>query len=295
MVARAFTRTTNGKISQYKFHRNTLVWVEGTTDYPFFEPITRSMACSLRCAGGREECDKLAHAMIADDLPYVVIKDGDYGILDDETSRHRRYVVLARYSIENYCAEPQLVETVCRTCSNGALGGAELRDRFCRLLEEVERSLKALVIYDVAVQRNEDANKKVLPRNVMEILAQTTPSILDTGRIDAMRRDLDEALGLEFKEEAEELVGAFLSERRFVDVLKGHLVFGLVRWFILGELRRAGIKATLDNRVLRAWLGVELWQMKKSDDHITLREHVEAAVRDAGCTQARNQLTGQAG
>lgn len=223
----------------------------------------------------------MARATVRRDLPYVIIIDGDYGILDDIGIDDQRIVMLARYSIENYCAEPELVETVCRLYSGGAVGGASLEARFSHLIQEVEKGLRELVVCDVAVQRDVEGAKRVLPRSIVEILERKYPPKLNMGRIAALREELEESVADERRREAEDLIARFLSKGRFLDVLRGHLVFDLIRWFILGEFRRAGLRATFDDRILRALLAAELWSLQTTEDHAGLRCRVEEGLRDA--------------
>lgn len=277
-----FARTTSGKNAQHRFHSDTIVvWVEGRTDYSFFEPLTRSKECTLRWAGGREECEKVGRATISDDLPYVIIIDGDYSILHEGRNDDPRIIVLTRYSIENYCAEPGLMETVCRLYSEGEARGTALETRFGELLDEIESGLRELVIRDVAMQRSAGRGRRVLPGSALELLEKKEPPRVNLGRVEALLGETERSVGAEGIEEAKQLVMEFVRNGRFVDVLRGHLVFDLMRWFILGELKRVGLRATFDNRVLRASLGAELWKLTETDDHETLRRCVEEGLQDA--------------
>ena len=50
-----------------------LVYVEGYTDFPFYEEVLRNCNYHLKAQGGKEECEKLAGTLIDQDLPFVVV------------------------------------------------------------------------------------------------------------------------------------------------------------------------------------------------------------------------------
>ena len=151
MSASQFERTTEGKIARYRFLDMPVVWLEGETDYPMYEPILSEMGCEIGWADGKQECRKLVEAMMAGDLPYVVVLDGDYEILRRCRSWHRRAVLLQRHSIENYCAEVGVVQSVCRKYSRGRVVVGDVGVRFGNLLEALESELGDLVVLDVAL------------------------------------------------------------------------------------------------------------------------------------------------
>ena len=106
-----FSRSESGIENRDLFYLpKILVYVEGQTDFPFYEEVLRNYNYYLKAQGGKEEGKKLANALIRKDLPYVVVLDGDYGILDSTRSKHRRVVILHRYSFENYLFEKEPIE-----------------------------------------------------------------------------------------------------------------------------------------------------------------------------------------
>ena len=108
-----FDQTEQGKINRYLFCQDPLVWVEGVSDIPFYGHALAAGSCTILAAEGKSECIKLADAIKKHDLPYVVIMDGDYGILERRKPDHRWVVHLDRNSIENYLFEKDLVQHVC--------------------------------------------------------------------------------------------------------------------------------------------------------------------------------------
>lgn len=277
-----FTRTTQGKIALYRFFDEPLVWLEGGTDYPMFEPLLRPMNCKLRFAGGKRECLKLAQAMIDDDLPYVVVVDGDYEILRRQRSYHRRALLLRRYSIENYCAEPVLIGVVCQRYSEGRVADGDAGERFEELLGQLERELRAMVVLDIALSGKHGGDEGgVLPKSIVSVLATKVPMAFDRAKVrEIVTRGRRNCRHRASRRKANALLDGYMAKRRFVDILRGHWVFEMIRWFVVGELRRVEMKMHIDNRGLRALLGSEMWREGESQDHRSVRRGLQRAVRE---------------
>lgn len=289
--ASGFSRTTSGKIALYRFYPIPVVWVEGVTDYVMFERLLNGNRCVIRDAGGVKECRKLAEAMITKDLPYIVVMDGDYGILTRRRSLHRRVVFLRRHSIENYAAEATLLGLLCQRYCHGVVRDGVFSRQFRKLLVEVEDALRDLVVLDVACQDN---GYKVLPDSILEFLSRKRPPAFNRTRIErAVTVARQNCVGNGGTGVAEELVDRFLTTGRFVDIVKGHWVFELIRWFMVGELKRAGATMRLDDEGLRMLLAQEMWRVK-SKDHLTLERGLKRAVREVRKIRAAARSAGGA-
>ena len=241
----------------------------------------------MRHAGGVEECRKLARTMIDSDLPFVVVMDGDYGILDRGRSYHRRVIFLRRHSIENYCAEAALVASVCRGYSEGRVEEGIVGERFVELLEQVETELTELVLLDIA---SRGAAEKIGPKSVVVLLSRRAPPVFDRGKIEGIVREIREKCEDRWNEAAtREALGRFVANRRFVDVVKGHWVFELIRWFISGELKKVGMTMRLDDKALRMLLASKMWRGTTWEDHVRLRRCLGRAVREVKGMRFGNQ------
>ncbi|MYH63244.1 MAG: hypothetical protein F4148_16310 [Caldilineaceae bacterium SB0675_bin_29] len=281
MTSKNFDRTTQGKIAQFRFFDEPVVWVEGETDYPIYEQLLGKMGCKTLWAGGKPECWKLVEAMIADDLPYVVVLDGDYEILRRRKSYHRRALLLGRYAIENYCAEIGLVQNVCRRYSYGKVVVGDVGSRFGRLLDRIEGELMDLVILDIALaQVGGKDGKGVLAGNVRRILEVGVPLMVDREKVKHLVAQKDRDGFEKEKDEARELLNRFVGRKRFVDILKGSWAFGLIYHFIASELQNVKITMRMDKRELRVALGAEMWVEDRSRDHRSLRRRLKTAVRE---------------
>ena len=99
----SLARTPSGLASEYLFYKETVVYVEGYTDIPFYDTVLQNYYnYRIKAKHGKEKCKELATALVEDDLPYVVVLDGDYEILESTRSKHRRVILLHRHSLENY-------------------------------------------------------------------------------------------------------------------------------------------------------------------------------------------------
>lgn len=107
--------------------------------------------------------------MVNDNLPYLVLLDGDYAILSGGRSIHRHVVRLDRYSFENYLWESEVINRACHraACSGDRtdIAGPE----FDRINQHLANTLHEMVEVDVAARRSDPA-PKVLPDRVDRLL-----------------------------------------------------------------------------------------------------------------------------
>ena len=165
----AFNRTTKGQVSKYLFYDRPLLWVEGEDDIAFYAKILNDCNFHIQSAGGRKEAEKLIDALIADDLPYCVVIDGDYCILRGQRSRHRRAQILPRYSWENFLFQKQIIEGISLQCCRLNAGDVGEITQFDRAYVELKTKIKVLVMYDIASQVSE-AGLRLLPDKINSLL-----------------------------------------------------------------------------------------------------------------------------
>ena len=283
------TRTTKGQVAQHKFHRTPLVWLEGPTDYPIFLPLEYELEFTTKWAGGVVACRKLAHEMVNGDLPYVVVMDGDYGILREKVNgqgSHDRVIMLRRHSIENYCAEPGLVEALCLSYSEGKIQKGIVGPRFERFLMTLEDDLWDLVVLDIASEGTAD---KVAPRSIRTLLRQQEPPVIDQDKVqDHVEKVRRTRTNGRDENEVNDSLRRFVGRRRFIDVVKGHWVLELIQCFVVGELKEAGGKApSLHPKALRAALAPWMWRDRMSRDHVDLRECLKRAINQVRAVRVR--------
>lgn len=276
----SFNRTVAGLVAKHLFYREPLVWVEGPSDIPFYEEVLSNFQCRVEAAGGREECSKLTESLIKHDFPYVVILDGDYGILERKRSPHRRVILLQRYSTENYLFEKEPAERVCRNCARLPCGEDLIGDSFEEVITYLESELRELIILDIANYRA-STGRQVLPHRADALLGHRERIIFDSARLAHLVATAASNLHTSEIEEARRLIDVFLSERRLIDIVRGHFLFGVLRRLIWGAVRRrSGRKPTIDDNTLKILLTVAVWRGKLETDHKNLRRRLLRAVRE---------------
>lgn len=264
-----FSRSPSGLAAWHLFYPKIAVFVEGNTDIPFYEEVLQNYNCQIIPRNGREECEKLAAALAQANYPYVVILDGDYEILERTRSKHRRVILLHRYSFENYLFEEEPIQQFCRDCAR------KLVDRFWEIVTEIEQKLEELVVLDVAHRRSKTGHSVLTdsPERFFEIRSEVN------FRDDQIQQRCTEAvqrIGRQSIEEARTLVGKFLRERRFIDLLPGHFAFGIIRGLIVNT-----VGESISKREIRLYLSRVVWRLVKTPDHNSLKTRLCRAVREA--------------
>ena len=272
-----FSRTRAGLGAEHLFYPDqVVVYVEGHSDTAFYEEALRNCNCRIIPKGGRPECEKLGAELIERDLPFVVVLDGDYGILERRRSRHRRIVLLHRYSFENYLLEREVIEQFCRD-RFGLRGRTEIvRKRFCEVSGDTALCFRELTALDVAHRRRR-TGCTVLPRNPGRFLKgkKRFGFVVDEVRraCGEARRGIDEQSLVT----ATGLVDRFLRERRLIDLLPGHFALGIIRMLVISCTKRS-----VSEEEIRPYLARQVWGVADTRDHSSLRRRLRRAVHEAG-------------
>ena len=271
-----FSRTTEGLAAEYLFYEEVLVYVEGRTDIPFYEEILKNYNCRIKASNGKRECEKLATFLEQNNYPYVVVLDGDYEILERTRSRHRRVVLLHRYSFENYLFEEKLIEQFCRDRQASENRLEKLADTFRIVLEETRLKFEELIILDATHQRIK-TGFDVLPEKPDRFFtqkglgfreSQIEPYVEQAKTVN--EQDIDDTTTL---------FTQFLRQRRFIDLLPGHFAFGIIRRLIIHTVGKKG--KDMSNDDIRIYLSRFVWQLAKTRDHNSLKRRLHRAVREA--------------
>ena len=272
----SFSRTPSGLKAGPSFYRKAIVYVEGDSDVPFYCEVLRGYNCHIKLQHGKEEGKKLVAALEQGDPPYVVILDGDYEILERTRSKHRRVILLHRYSFENYLFEEEPIEQFCRDriSSEGSL--EKLAGRFQKIVEDTELKFKELIILDVAHQQSYTG---------YDVLPDKPDRFLKSGksvnfRDDEIQQRCEDAaaqcIDRQSIDNAKALVEKFLEKHRFIDLLPGHIAFGIMRRLIIHTIDRS-----ISDDDVRVPLSRAVWGLVKTDDHNSLKRRLRRAVREA--------------
>lgn len=275
----AFTRTPGGLAEKWRFHQIPTIWVEGPTDIFFYEPICDSLNCRLQAFHGLENAEALVRGLVEHDYPYLVILDGDYRVLKPARSPHRCIIVLARYSFENYLWENEPINRAClrhAQCGDKKdLVGIEMD----RIAKHLACELLQAVALDVAARRS-PSSPAVLPERIEQLLVDHTRPDIDPAKVAKLVAAVEAHLDPKIVREAKEDVRKFLADRCITHLLRGHLVFGVLRRiFLRAAANESGKNCQIPNDALTQLLADIVWRRAKSEDHRALKRKVRYVIR----------------
>ena len=279
-----FIRSDSGRENRDLFYfPKILVYVEGYSDIPFYEEVLQNYNYHLKARGGREECKKLVTALVEKDLPYVVVLDGDYKILERTRSQHRRVVWLHRYSFENYLFEEKPIKQFCRDHAHLEDSLEELlaSSEFTDFIQNIEMKFKDLIILDVAHQRAGTGYDVLPDKSDRFFKPRTRVDFLDS-QIQQSRTKAANRIDSQSIDNTRILVETFLRDHRFIDLLPGHFAFSIIKRLIIDTIsRRLRRTPKISNDTIRIYLSREVWRLVDTRDHNSLKRRLRKAVREA--------------
>ncbi|MDE0682652.1 MAG: DUF4435 domain-containing protein [Candidatus Poribacteria bacterium] len=281
----SFSRTPLGAAAEYLFYQEILVYVEGHTDIPFYEKVLQGYDCYIKPQGGREECKKLVPLLSKDNLPFVIILDGDYEILARTQGEHSRVILLDRYSFENYLFEEQPIEQFCRH-RHPRVNLERLLSRFRKVVENIEVQFKELIVLDVA-HRSSHTGYKVLPDRPQRFLGRGPVDFKDS-EIQEWCERAAQGIDEQNAEDARILVDEFLKRHRLIDLLPGHFAFAIIRRLIIKTVNRS-----IADDDITIPLSTSVWDLVKTRDHNSLKRRLHEAVREAEKIRQANSSPAQ--
>ena len=275
-----FTRTPTGIVGKWHFYPVPTIWVEGSTDILFFIPIVDDLECRIEAFHGCENARALIDGLVDADLPYLVVLDGDYEILTKRRAVHRRVIRLQRYSFENYLWESEPVNRACHRCAQSGDRKDVVGPEIDRLNQHLSDMLREMIVVDVAARRSDPA-PKVLPERVERLLVDTRRPDICPDKVGSITRAALSGIEKQTLKSARMDVSAFLKQRRLADLLKGHVLFGVLRLvFTRTASAIKGSKVMVDDDALTQLLADATWRRSPSKDHKTLRSKIRKSVQE---------------
>ena len=276
----SFSRTPSGLKAEHRFYSKTVVYVEGYTDITFYNTVLQRYNCHIKAAkNGKKECEELAKGLIQNNRPYVVIIDGDYEILERTRSKHRRVVLLHRYSFENYIFEEEPIEQFCQDFARLEDSLEKLIDsRFNALLEEIALKFNNLLVLDVAHQCAKTGLKKLFhePDRFFK-----TRKKVDFRDDEIQKRCIEATQRIDSQSitNAKTLVEKFLEKHRFIDLLPKQFAFGIIRRLIIEIVQKKNKRnLNISDDIIRGSLSREVWRLVETPDHDSLKRRLRNAV-----------------
>lgn len=284
----ALSRTPSGLTAEYLFYPETLVYVEGHTDIPFYNTVLQNYDCRIRTYREKKRSDRLMEELIEKNCPYVVVVDGHYEMLERTRSQHRRIVLLHRHSYENYLFEVEPIEQFCRDRARltDSLEDILPNSKFKEVLERAEHYFKEVIVFDVAHQRAE-TGYDALPDKPHRFFESTTKLDFQNSEIKHWGTEAANCIDRDSTDHAKTLVEQFLRKHRFVDLLPGHFAFDIMRRLICETLHES-----VKKEEIRLYLSREVWRLVKTRDHESLKRRLRRAVREAEKIRSTQSSTG---
>lgn len=278
-MSQSFTRTPTGIVAKWQFHNVPTVWVEGPTDIFFYPPALRGLRFRIEAFHGCGNAKALIDGILKFDLPYLVIMDGDYGILNPRRSDHRRIIVLKRYSFENYLWHVNALNYACRRHAQSGDQVDVLSDEMARLERHISDVFRTAVEIDVASIVCNPA-PKILPDAIEQLLVSPSNPDVDPVKVNNFVGASVIVVPAQEISEAKKRVQKFLETRPFIDLFKGHLLLGvLCRMFCKRAAELKGSSAPIRQDALVQILSDAVWSIATEPDYKTLRSKMRKQLR----------------
>lgn len=285
-----FSRTAEGLKATFLFHRDPIVWVEGSSDVLFYERCLEGCDVVVLSAGGKTNCAVLEEEIVAREQPYVVVLDGDYEILTRKRSLHRRAIRLQKHSMENYLCEPGSVINVTTMLAGERRRSSSVGEHFDAALSEFQSRIDGLIVADVASQAAA-SGEKVMPKSVEEICRKGSCEINSSSVAKILRR-IRKRVGTEGVEHASRLVSSFGRARRPRDLIPGRILFGFCFRFAQKEVKGRR-RRNIQKEDFRLHLLADVFHGKRPRDVELLRRRLRRAIRESASLRADYSVSGR--
>lgn len=284
-----FQRTALGKRATFLFYPEPVVWVEGPEDIPFYGALCSrfGLACQLKDASGRLNCVRLAEDLVKDNLPYVVVLDGDYDILDIKNG-HPRKIVLRRYSIENYLFHLDPIASVCVALARNVDVFTRVSGSFSEFETRSWECLRDLIVCDAA-HALYATGTSVLPSHPRLLTGSQNGYVLREANIRRLYEKWSKEIDILDKNalpDVHKRITAYLKRGRPMGLVRGHFLFSLMRNYIVAQIAVSPHKSkSVPNDNLHALLSSHLWNQNlkgaEYEDHRALVKQLRVAINGA--------------
>jgi predicted ATP-dependent endonuclease of OLD family len=285
-----FDRTISGKISKFLFYDQVLVWVEGKTDIPFYQCILKNQNIRFELTTGKTESQKIITTLIENDFPFVVILDGDYDILQSKKSKHRRVILLHRYSFENYLFELEPIKRICSSYTNNSEINDLIEQKFNSLNTHLRENLIKLLILDIVNYRL-DLGIKLFPNKNESLMESRSELLFSSERIENCCQLVSNEISQDILERISKDIDKYLENGRFADLIRGHFIFGLIRDLIISVVKKGNEQnPNFDNVSLILLLSEITWNHAPSNEHRNLRRRIVQAVNEVARIKTNKKI-----
>lgn len=224
---------------------DTIVYVEGTDDVPFWEYIFEEFAdysVEIYDVGGVGEVKKYITKIEAGEIQALVACDADFSHIS-EFSKHQNVLRSYGYSIENSMICQKTLKKVIRSIgriSMKSIDDNNISDWF----KTLAHSTKDLVIQDIA-NHIMDEGKLVVGDNCTRFMKSPKSAEICTRKIEQYLADID--LNMSKTLENEIIKSIADSGRTEADFMRGHFLFSASLKYVVSEINKIGKKVPISN------------------------------------------------
>jgi hypothetical protein len=224
---------------------DTIVYVEGADDIPFWEFIFNKFAdysVEINDVGGLHEVEKYITKIEAGEITAVVACDADFSYTG-RFSRNPNVLRSYGYSIENSMICHKTLKKVIR--SIGRIPMRNIDDNnISHWFETLANSTKNLVIQDIA-NHIMDEGKSVAGDNCTRFMKSSKSPEICSRKIEQHLAVID--LNMSKKLENKIINTIEKSERTEADFLRGHFLFSASLKYVISEIKKFGKNVAISN------------------------------------------------
>lgn len=224
---------------------DTIVYVEGTDDVPFWEYIFELFAdfsVEINDVGGLPEVEKYINKIEAGEIDAVVACDADFSY-SGQFSEHRNVLRSYGYSIENSMICHKTIKKVIRSIGRVPMKNID-DSNIADWFEALADSTKDLVIHDIANQIM-NKGKSVAGDNCSRFMKSSKSPEICPIKIENHLADVD--LKMTRRLENRIIKSIAESDRTEVDFLRGHFLFSASLKYVISEIRKFGKNVAISN------------------------------------------------
>jgi hypothetical protein len=154
-----------------------------------------------------------------------------------------------------------------------------LRGSYRQFLRTIQVELSEIIVLDIASELT-NTSRQVLPQKA-ESLLRARGLAFSTERIQSICADIVQIIHEDQIRQANAFVKSYIQRGRFVDLVKGHFILGIIRRLVFEAIEaKLGRKPNMDDKALVMLIAGEIWQ-SSSPDHMSLKRRLLRAIRDA--------------
>lgn len=231
---------------------DTVVYVEGTDDIPFWEFIFNQFAdysVEINDVGGLPEVEKYITKIEAGEIAAVVACDADFSYTG-RFSEHANVLRSYGYSIENSMICHKTLKKVISSMGRVSMKNID-DDHISQWFETIADSTKELVIQDIA-NHIMDEGKSVAGDNCTRFMKSPRSAEICPDKIEQHLVDID--LNMSKKLENKIKMSIVESDRTEADFLRGHFLFSASLKYVISEIKKFGKNTPISNNAFFATL-----------------------------------------